>query len=363
MKWSPQQDAALCDVARWLGRADDQQVYVLAGAAGTGKTTLAKHIAEGVDGQVNFVAFTGKAAHVLRRKGCTDASTVHNLIYRLVSEGTSKKKLEFELNDASRVRDAGLIIADECSMIDRQMADDLLSFEVPVLVLIDPHQLPPVSGAGYFTNMKPNFLLTEIHRQALDNPIIHLATMVRQGKRLELGSYGDSKVVTLQSHDFDAVGADQILVGRNKSRKEINCGIRLKRLKYEGAYPVKNDKLVCLRNEYVQDLLNGSLWRVIAGPQRHNDDLVIELVDDDGEGEQRLVTTHAGYFDGRGVESYAQEYVPFDYGYALTVHKGQGSEWDNILLHDESFCFRTDAARWLYTGISRAVERITIVKW
>ena len=81
MKWSPQQDRALTAVSEWLTAAD-RPVFRLFGFAGTGKTTLARHLAEGVDGKVVFGAFTGKAALVMRNKGCSDASTIHSLIYR-----------------------------------------------------------------------------------------------------------------------------------------------------------------------------------------------------------------------------------------------------------------------------------------
>ena len=52
----------------------------------------------------------------------------------------------------------------------------------------------------------------------------------------------------------------------------------------------------------------------------------------------------------------------FDYGYALTVHKAQGSQWDDVLLFDESYAFREHRARWLYTGLTRAAKRLTIVR-
>jgi exodeoxyribonuclease-5 len=80
MRFSPQQDRALCATARWL-RAGGTPVFRLSGYAGTGKTTLAKHLAEHIDGRVLFAAYTGKAAHVMRAKGCNDASTQHSLIY------------------------------------------------------------------------------------------------------------------------------------------------------------------------------------------------------------------------------------------------------------------------------------------
>src|SRR4249920_494974 len=84
--FSPHQDAALQAVADWLkakpGHGSTPQIFRLFGYAGTGKTTLAKHIAEAVDGKVLFAAFTGKAALVMRSKGCPSASTIHSLIYR-----------------------------------------------------------------------------------------------------------------------------------------------------------------------------------------------------------------------------------------------------------------------------------------
>uniref|UniRef100_UPI0035D076B3 ATP-binding domain-containing protein n=1 Tax=Bartonella sp. MU70NMGDW TaxID=3243561 RepID=UPI0035D076B3 len=57
-----------------------------------------------------------------------------------------------------------------------------------------------------------------------------------------------------------------------------------------------------------------------------------------------------------------KRYDDFDYGYALTVHKAQGSQWNNVVLFDESFAFREMYARWLYTGITRAAERLMIVR-
>jgi exodeoxyribonuclease-5 len=84
--FTPHQDAALNAVAAWLkagpGRGATPQVFRLFGYAGTGKTTLARHLAEGVDGEVLYAAFTGKAALVMRSKGCAGATTIHGLIYR-----------------------------------------------------------------------------------------------------------------------------------------------------------------------------------------------------------------------------------------------------------------------------------------
>ena len=152
---------------------------------------MARHIAEGVDGDVLFAAFTGKAAQVLRSKGATKASTIHSLIYRprgeeaIEDEETGKTNVTpmFTLNRQSAVSKADLIIIDECSMVDETLGSDLMSFGTPILVLGDPGQLPPVSGGGYFTDHEPDILLEEVHRQARDNPIIDLAQMVRERQR------------------------------------------------------------------------------------------------------------------------------------------------------------------------------------
>src|SRR5262249_42181010 len=152
------------------------QIFRLFGYAGTGKTTLARHLAEDVDGKVAYAAFTGKAALVMRRKGCAGASTIHSLIYRPRDSG--EEAPSFELWDGAPASRAELIVIDECSMVDPDLGRALLSFGVPVLVLGDPAQLPPIQGGGFFTDAEPDAMLTEVHRQAADDPIIHLSMAV-----------------------------------------------------------------------------------------------------------------------------------------------------------------------------------------
>src|SRR5215207_5525113 len=188
MAWSPQQDEALVAVAAWLKRGEPQ-LFRLFGYAGTGKTTLAKHIAEGVEGEVAFGAFTGKAASVLRAKGCSEASTIHSMIYR--TRESEEGGPHFVINRAGPASQADLIIIDECSMVDEELGRDLLSFKKPVLVLGDPAQLPPVKGGGFFTEAEPDVMLTEVHRQAADDPIVRMAMTIREGGRLSIGEYGE----------------------------------------------------------------------------------------------------------------------------------------------------------------------------
>src|ERR1700692_4378844 len=181
--FTPHQDSALKAVADWLkakpGKNGTPPVSRLFGYAGTGKTTLARHIADGVDGEVKVAAFTGKAALVMRNKGCVAASTIHSLIYRARESG--EETPSFELWDGAPASNAELIIIDECSMVDAELGRDLMSFGVPVLVLGDPAQLPPIQGGGYFTDAEPDAMLTEVHRPGEDDPIVRLSMQIRAG--------------------------------------------------------------------------------------------------------------------------------------------------------------------------------------
>src|SRR5438876_11123551 len=193
--FTPHQDAALTAASNWFkGERERAAIFRLFGYAGTGKTTLAKHLAEGVDGKVLFAAFTGKAACVMRSKGCHGAATIHSLIYKARESG--EETPNFELWDEAPASKARLIVIDECSMVDAELARDLMSFGVPLLVLGDPAQLPPIQGGGFFTEVEPDAMLTEVHRQAEDNPIIRLSMDIRAGLDLEPGRYGESQILT-----------------------------------------------------------------------------------------------------------------------------------------------------------------------
>lgn len=376
MEFSPQQDDALKAVADWLKR-NDSQVFRLFGYAGTGKTTLARHFAEGVDGSVQFAAFTGKAAQVMRAKGASNAKTIHSLIYRPRGEeeredvvtGKTGMAPTFSLNRSSDIAKAKLVIVDECSMVDEELGRDLLSFGTPVLVLGDPGQLPPISGGGFFTDAEPDFLLTEIHRQAAENPIIRLAMDVRNGSEIMHGDYGAAaKIISKADVDTDEVlAADQVLLGINKTRRRYNQ--RLRQLKgFSAQYPQSGDKLVCLRNDPNKGLLNGSLWKVMtSSKQTTKPGINLLVTPDDGDNDRGAakIKLLKAVFDSPDDDipwQLKKRFDDFDYGYALTVHKAQGSQWDNVVLFDESWAFRDMRDRWLYTAITRAAEGIIIVK-
>lgn len=362
MIWTPQQETALKSVAAWL-KSGGPQLFRLFGYAGTGKTTLAKKIAEDTDGDVAFAAFTGKAALVMRSKGCAEARTIHSLIYR--AQETETDEPSFVLNEDSAVTKSSLVIIDECSMVDADLGRDLLSFGKPVLVLGDPAQLPPVKGGGFFTEGAPDVMLTEVHRQAVDNPIIKMSMLVREGGRLALGAYGESQVIGRRDIDSGAVtAADQLLVGLNRTRRSYNKRMR-ELFGFADDLPAPGDRLVCLRNDRQKGLLNGGIWLVKSTAKTRKKKLALNVVPEDDPARKPLrIGVQPEFFQGLEDSlspKVRRESDEFDYGYALTVHKAQGSQWNNVVLFDESFAFREHSGRWLYTGITRAAERLTIV--
>ena len=365
--FSPQQDTALKAVAEWLKekrvRGGAPPIFRLFGYAGTGKTTLARHFAQGIDGKVLYAAFTGKAALVMRRKGCQGATTIHSLIYKPIENNTEQPS--FELWDEAPASKAKLIIIDECSMVDADLARDLMSFGAPLLVLGDPAQLPPVQGGGFFTEAKPDAMLTEVHRQAQNDPIVRLSMDIRAGRRLEIGQYGETQVVARQNLDPQRVlDADQVLVGRNVTRKAYNGRMRERR-GFEGPLPLVGDKLVCLRNNRRKGLLNGGLWTIKERPKPRRDIISMQVKSDDFISDRLLkVKVRTECFTG-AIEEIAWDqrkaFDEFDFGYVLTVHKSQGSQWDDVVLFDESFAFQESRDRWLYTGVTRAAKKLTVV--
>jgi len=369
MSFSQQQEQAIKAVKAWLADKKGPQVFRLFGFAGTGKTTIAKELASEVKGRVLFACFTGKAALVLRKKGCHGASTIHSLIYKPVS--LPGGAVTFELNDESDAKDAALLVIDEVSMVGQDIATDLLSFGCKVLVLGDPAQLPPVFGEGYFINAEPDFMLTEVHRQAQDSPIIRMSMEVREGRGLQVGRYGESAVVprfSLKYHEMPEIVCtpDQVLCGTNRMRQSLNNMVRehkgLKGNPHE-AMPAVGDRLVCLKNKKDKSLFNGGLFDVLSVV---NDDVASQMAvrsldQDDWDVDIRVP---AELFTGSDKKKNWYDFQSFDeftYGWALTVHKSQGSQWNNVTVFDESASFREHSAKHLYTAITRAAERVTVI--
>ena len=391
---TPQQAAAIDDVMEWIRTPGAPQIFRLFGYAGTGKTTIAKHIAQLVGGRVIFAAYTGKAALVLRSKGCLPSSTIHSLIYKVEDtppcpicrglgkdsegvkcapckgsgDGPDGGKPTFRLNPESPVYGARLVIVDECSMVGDELGNDLLSFGARILVLGDPAQLPPVQDAGFFTDAEPDFMLTDIRRQALDNPIVRMSLDVREGRGIQIGTYGESKVIKRADlQPGEVMAADQVLCGMNNTRRGLNIRFRQQLGLDQSSpdHPAAGDRLVCLKNDRLRQLYNGSLWTAEKAELKNRDVLMnVKSADDGGPSAPVKVIVPIEYFYGteKTLDRWRKRSLDaFDFGYALTVHKSQGSQWPHVMVFDESHVFRENQARHLYTAITRAADRVTVV--
>lgn len=251
-------------------------------------------------------------------------------------------------------------------MVDDALWADIRSFNVPVLALGDSAQLPPIKGAGLFSVTAPDVMLTEIHRQKENSPVLHLAHLARQGVPLPMGEHGSSRVIDRQSLvDADLLSVDQIIVGMNATRHTFNKVVR--ELKgFPAALPVVGDKLICEDNNADFGLFNGAMFEVVqlgavSRAERTIDLTAVSLdfpMDEPVEVTIPLECFSSGF---KTVDRRRAGVQWMTYGYAITAHKAQGSEWGSVMVYDESCAFRADAARWLYTAITRAAERVLIV--
>lgn len=349
-----------------------QQIFYLAGYAGTGKTTVVAEALRRIRERYGISsiptgAYTGKAAHVLRQKGNYNAQTIHSMIY-VVVEDEETKEISFSLNPLGSAGLADLICLDECSMIDTVMANDLLSFRKPILVMGDPGQLPPVSGDGQFTNRQPDFFLDEIHRQAADSPIIEIATMARQGIMPPIGySKGDVRVLQLTNATADEYLHNpdtQVLCGLNRIRWAVTQLMRKER-GFGGVLPLPGERILCCKNNKEKGLFNGAAGTLRELKIKENGEWNIT-----GEIEGRFLKdlkTDPFLFQQHFTEGATQRDKKkrspneFDWGYIWSVHKAQGSGWPHVTLIDNSTSFRDDRWKHLYTGITRAESGLIVL--
>ena len=365
--------------------------------------------------------FTGKAALVLKRKG-TPARTIHSLIYSVIEateEGieaagkkiaeaeahartltgfdrtaaeaaieaqrqalSQMKKPRFALNPQSDAADAKLIVLDEVSMVGEEMARDLMSFGKPILVLGDPGQLPPIKGEGAFTNDAPDVMLTEIHRQAETSAIIRLATMARCGEPIGFGQY-DTFVWKMRKQDVtpeQALRGGQVICGLNATRLQLNNAMRRAAGFVDGWLPTGPDeKIICLKNQNDLGLINGMFVTLDNVVDEGSLFFSAAVSDEDGnrigppgaDGKPGRLRIYKGHFE---------DHVAFDrqrhdrdwkgkrnlteatFGWAITGHKSQGSQWENVIVWDDGLGrSESDRRRWLYTVITRAERGLVIL--
>jgi exodeoxyribonuclease-5 len=421
---SPQQAAAIRAIVDWYQhRTQYQQVFRLFGYAGSGKSTITAHAIEALGlsiepdegrwiSRVLFAAFTGKAALVMTRKG-TPASTIHSLIYR-VSEATAEEvervekdlatlrntlggmgpaerifaetqirrlelrladihKPQFVLNDQSMVREADLIVLDEVSMVGTEMAMDLLAFGKPILVLGDPGQLPPIKGTGAFTEATPDVMLTEIHRQAGESAIIRLATLARECQPIPHGAYDDLvwKMPRHQVLPAQMLNGGQVICGRNATRLQLNAAMK-HAAGFPAVYPEgRGEKIICLKNRHDLGLVNGMFVSLSDLQDENHLAFTAAVTTEDGTTVQGRQRFYKGHFDDHVVPDPerarrdwrdVRRLVETTWGYAITCHKAQGSQWPNVIVYDDGYGHTAEErARWLYTAITRAERGLVIL--
>lgn len=399
---NPDQQLADAKIKNWFFHGT-RQVYVLTGYAGTGKTTLLKHtVLETLklddSYSAAFVTPTGKAATVLLKNGIS-ACTLHRLIYQSQTveqevEINGKKikveKLIFKRRE-SIDKAIKLIIVDEASMVSDEVLADVLNFGVKVLLCGDDAQLPPVEGFNSFLKT-PDHTLTQIVRQQQDNPIIKLATLAREGKPIPFGNFGGkasvvySRSLTEQKRQYLLTRCDQIICGLNKTRTKLNDEVR-KIYGFEGL-PQNREKLICTYNnweQYIDDEMRFNLVNGIIGTAYdpfYNQDNYMGFMQfkpdfldnlcpealpfDTGifeNGEYRYKHGDSfAKFDENGEPVGVFQLNRFEFGYCISCHKSQGSEFDKAVVFDESYAFKEDKNRWLYTAITRAKEKLVLIR-
>jgi exodeoxyribonuclease-5 len=389
MVLSPDQAKAVQQLYRWFKEGKEQTI-TLGGYAGTGKTTLASVLRwvlneRHADLSVAFCAFTGKATHVLRQRleaanmllPQDTCSTLHALLY---VPYVAKDGSILGWHRAKEV-EANLIIVDEASMVTEDLWRDLVSLNVPIIAIGDHGQLPPVGGSFNLVQ-EPKIRLEQIHRQAAGNPILTLAQEARTTGRIEPGIYGKGiEKLSYANDDGDRIREITedllsskkdvlILCGRNTTRQKLNTAARAT-LGFETGEPEGGDKVVCLKNSYAvagEPLYNGMIGTIetLSEEGAHWYDATISF-----PGEERefsgIISRHQfgkdavlDKFEGISPKQIGER---FDFGYALTVHKAQGSQADTVLLFEERFQKMSDDdwKRWLYTAVTRAKKKLYIV--
>ena len=401
MELTDDQLAADMAIADWYNNRS-RQIYVLSGLAGTGKTTLLRYtVCETLglepEKSVAFVTPTGKAATVLIRQGIP-ATTLHRLIYQAMTEESETiingrpvtvEKLVFRRRE-SIDKAIKLIVLDEFSMVSDEVLADVARFGVKMLVCGDGAQLPPVEGMNSFIS-SPDVTLKTIVRQQEGNPIIRLARDAMEGKYIPFGTYGDRAFV-LSARRLKGeyrkkymLKADQMICGLNKTRAKVNDEVR-GYLGY-GGLPQRGEKLICTLNNWEQfidgemryNMVNGIIGTVrevryygesmgfMAFRADFMDEDCPEVVPFDTgifeNGAYRY--RHGDYFerfDEEGNAAGAFTLNRFEFGYCISCHKAQGSEFGSTIVFDESYAFKEDRARWLYTAITRAKDKIIILR-
>lgn len=387
MKLNEQQAQAIEALRKWWYNGN-KQVFQISGAAGTGKTTLIRYLINEIKlehDEVLFTAFVGKATLAMSRNGL-NAKTLHSAICYCKDEPVldengnvvteynrrvTKRVFTRRRKIDPRIR---LIVVDEGSMVPAKMADWLLKFKVPIIVLGDLNQLPPVIGDSFFLK-EPDVVLTQIMRQSSESPIPYFAQNVLQNgtKCLSPGLQIGDKINVLSKADITPEllkDYDVIICGTNKTRNNLNTYIRERIYGRTQEYPVIGDKLICRENDWtfsVDDvyLINGLIGYVTDIDLESISDytMKIDFKPEFMDNEFKNVTLDRIYMglSPNDKRFYRSNYHKFEYGYAITCHLSQGSQYNRVLVFNESFGTAEERRKWLYTAVTRAIDKVTIL--
>jgi exodeoxyribonuclease-5 len=377
------QKEAIKRAIEWYYGDVDNSYMVISGAAGTGKSSTVKYLVEILDlkvYEVLFVAMTGKASLVLRRKG-NIAYTVHKAFYNVYK--TPNGKFGFKLKNSlpSIIK---LVVVDECSMLNDKMVEDILSLNKKTIFLGDPYQLPPIFGQNtkLINPRDIDYELTDIMRQENDSKILTLANMAKNGEFIKVGKYGNCNVIFMK--DLKKIEKyDVILTYRNETRRKFNSVVR-KIKKINSIYPIKGEKLVGLKNNYYHQLdfedisifpTNGLTCIALNNAKIHDKTTfrlkyIPDFFNNDSKYFDTLCKRH--YFDAYSTNTVIKdensekndenEIVDLDFSYALSIHRSQGSEYNKVLIIDDMVGISKDLYRKaLYTAITRSITSIDLV--
>ena len=392
MKWNRGQEQALAKFEQWLP-SDKKVPFVLRGYAGTGKSTITDQFLDMIGRDKNIVGMgpTGKSARVLNAKTRLPTSTIHKALYTpandeinvlrnkltelyenedansgeieeieeridiIASEGSG---LKFVLKSSS-AEGKDFFLVDEASMVTEKIYNDLLSLGVPIILVGDPGQLPPVKARAGWDVLEPDAHLDEVMRTEGESSGINLAAeAIRLDRILEDGpGFTQHPRKTLGWTEYSE--ADIVLAGTHVVRKHMNRGIR-KHLGRQADTLHLGDRLICLSNHPGFGLVNGMIFDVREILRDSNKITTARVLDDLGE--EYILPFWKPTFQEDEVSTNKVPFsaVPATWANCITVHKSQGSEWSNVVVTDS---WRgSDYDRWLYTAITRGSRQVDFVR-